>query len=168
MMIFSHVENDCPTVDEIGERFRAVADFYSVFISAIGNAPATGSFADMLPELLESEELAKAVPKLLPINPSAARNCTELNRYEFEGSLVGALLQGTCTDRVVSDEREAYEATRAILLEALLRPNGNITAFRMDDPKWSALTNQATLWWAYFVFESSRRVWWFVCFADPY
>src|SRR5436190_7343193 len=125
-MMFSCLENDCPTIDEIGQRFRAVADFYSVFFNAIGNVPAGGSLADVLAELLQSEELAKAVPKLLPINPSAANHCAELNRYEFEGSLVGALLQGTCTDRVVSDEREAYEATRAILREAVLRPNGNI------------------------------------------
>jgi hypothetical protein len=167
-MMFSRVEYDCPTVEEIGTRFRAVADFYSVFFNAIGNAPAGGGLADVLAELLQSEELAKAVPKLLPLNPSAARDCTELNRFEFEGSLVGALVQGTCTDRVVSDEREAYEAARAIMRETVLRPNGHVQAFRMDDPRWSALTNQATLWWAYFVFESSRRVWWFVCFADPY
>src|SRR5438067_1621949 len=167
-MIFSRAENDCPTVDEVGKRFRVVADFYSLFFNAIGNVPAGGSLANVLAELLQSEELAKAVPKLLPINHSAARDFSELNRYEFEGSLVGALLQGTCTDRVVSDEREAYEATRAIMREAVLRPNDHIQAFRMDDPKWSALTNQATLSWAYFVYESSRSVWWFVCFADPY
>jgi hypothetical protein len=68
----------------------------------------------------------------------------------------------------VSDEREAFEAARAILKETVLRPNGTIQANRMDDPAWSALTDRATLWWAYFVFESSRRVCWFVCFADPY
>jgi hypothetical protein len=167
-MMFSRAEYNCPTVEEIGSRFRAVADFYSVFFNAIGNAPAGASLRDVLAELLQSEELAKAVPKLLPLNLSAGRDCTELNRYEFEGSLTGALVQGTCTDRVVSDEREAYEAARAIMREAVLRPNGQVLAFRMDDPRWSALTNQATLWWAYFVFESSRRIWWFVCFADPY
>ena len=67
------------------------------------------------------------------------------------------MLAGTCTDRVVSDEREAFEAARAILKETVLRPNGTIQAYRMDDPAWSALTDRATLWWAYFVFESSRR-----------
>jgi hypothetical protein len=177
VMMFSRIEtdrfheilgNDCPTVEEIGGRFRAVAGFYSIFFELIGNFPAGGRTADVLAELLRSEELAKAVPQLLPFNPSAARDCTELNRYEFEGSLVGALLQGTCTDQVVSGEREAYEAARATMREAVLRPNGGVGAFRMDDPRWSALTNQATLWWAYFVFESSRSVCWFVCFADPY
>jgi hypothetical protein len=167
-MMFSRVEYDCPTLKEIGSRFRAVAEFYSVFFNPIGNPTAGGGLADVLAQLLQSEELAKAFPKLLPVNPSAAGDWAELNRHEFEGSLVGALLQGTCTDRVVSDEREACESARAIIREAVLRPNGHIQAFRMDDPTWSALTNQATLWWTYFVFESSQPVWWFLCFADPY
>jgi hypothetical protein len=168
VVIFSRVEFDCPMIEEISSRFRAVGDFYSVFfgtsgISSIGDGPAA-----FLAEVLQSDELAKAVPKLLPLNLSAGKDCAAMNRYEFEGSLVGVLLQGTCTDRVVCDEREASEVARAMMKEAVLRPNGHIQVFRMNDPSWSALTNQATLWWAYFVFESSRHVCWFVCFADPY
>ena len=167
-MLFSHVETACPTVEEIGNRFRAVADFYSVFFSATRSAAAGGGLPDVLADLLQSAELAQAVPKLLPLDLLAAKHRTALNQHEFEGSLIGALVQGTCTDRVVSDEREAFEVAREIMREAVLRPNGHVQAFRMDDPRWSALTNQATLWWAYFVFESSRSAWWFVCFADPY
>jgi hypothetical protein len=165
-MMFSRVEYECPIIEDIGNRFRAVADFYSVFFNTVGMTGAGRE--DVLAALLQSDELAKAVPKLLPLDLSAAKDCTALNRYEFEGSLVGALLQGTCTDQVVCDEREAFETARAILREVVLRPNGHILAFRMDDPKWSALTNQATLSWAYFVFESSRSMCWFLCFADPY
>lgn len=164
-MIFSCAKIDCPTTEVIGNRFRAVGDFLSVFFNVIGTAT-TGS--DMVEELLQSDEFAKAVPKLLPLNLEAAKDCTALNRYEFEGSLVGALLTGTCTDQVVCDEREAFEVARAIMRETVLRPNGTIQVFRMDDPAWSDLTNRATLWWSYFVFESSRRLCWFACFADPY
>ena len=167
-MMFTRVGCDCPITEDMGNRFRAVADFYSVFFNTLGTTTASVGREDVLEELLKSEELAKAVPKLLPLDLTAAKDRTVLNRYEFEGSLVGALVQGTCTDRVVCDEREAFETARAILREAVLRPNGQILAFRMDDSKWSALTNQATLSWAYFVFESSRSVCWFLCFADPY
>src|SRR5258708_428330 len=167
-MIFTRVEFDCPITDEVGGRFRTLGDFYSVFFSTAGNISAGNGFAALLAELLQSDELAEAVPKLLPLNLSAGKEFAALNRYECEGSLVHALLQGTCTDRVVCDEREAFEVARAILREAVLRPNGDIQAFRMNNPSWSALTNEATLWWSYFVYESSQRVCWFVCFADPY
>jgi hypothetical protein len=167
-MMFKCVEFDCPIVNEIGNRFGDVGDFFSVFFSTTATAPAGDGPAVLLSEILQSDELVRAVPKLLPLNQSAGKDSAAMNRYEFEGSLVGALLQGTCTDRVVCDEREAFEVARAVMREAVLRPNGDIQAFRMNDPSWSALTNQATLWWAYFVFESSRRVCWFVCFADHY
>lgn len=167
-MMFQRVQFDCPVVEEIGRRFRSEGGFHSVFFNRIGTAPASDGPAAELAELLQSDELVKAVPELAPLNPSAGKDWAALNRYELEGSLVGALVQGTCTDRVVCDEREAFEAARAIMREAVLRPNGDVLAVRMNDPAWSALTNQATLWWSYFVFESSRRVCWFVCFADPY
>jgi hypothetical protein len=167
-MMFSRIQRDCPTSEEIGNRFRAVADFYSVFFNTIGTPPAGAGREVTLAELLQSEELTKAVPKLHPLNPTAGRDCTRLNRYELEGSLVGALLEGTCTERIVCDEREAFEVARAMMREAVLRPNGHIEAFRMDNPQWSALTNQATLDWAYFDFESSQQLCWFLCFADLY
>jgi hypothetical protein len=167
-MMFSRIELDCPMTEEIGGRFRVVGEFYSVFFNTIGIGPASGGSTDVLVELLQSDEFAKAVPALLPLNLSAGKNHAVLNQYEFEGSLVSALLQGTCTDPVVCDEREAFEAARALMKETVLRPKGHVQAYRIDDPAWSALTNQATLSWAYFVFELSRRVCWFVCFADPY
>ena len=71
-------------------------------------------------------------------------------------------------DRIVCDEREAFATARDIMMETVVRPNGHLQVLRMNDPSWSALTNHATLWWAYFAFESSQRVCWFVCFADPY
>ena len=70
-MIFSRVECDCPITNEIGSRFRSVGDFYSVFFNAIG-IKTTGD--DVLAELLQSDELANAVPKLLPLNLSAGRD----------------------------------------------------------------------------------------------
>lgn len=75
-MMFSRLEHDCPTIEEIGARFRAVADFYSVFFDAIGNGRAGAGPNDVLAKLLQSEEITKAVPKLLPLNLSAASDCT--------------------------------------------------------------------------------------------
>jgi hypothetical protein len=92
--------------------------------------------------VLQSNFLGVTVPQLVPLNLSAAMKFASLDRYEFEGSLISALLQGTCTERVVGDERAAREATQAIL-ECMLRPDGGLWAFRMDDPAWSALTNLA-------------------------
>jgi hypothetical protein len=167
-MMFSRIEQDYPSLEVISKRLLAVADFHSVFFNTIGIPSPGAGRENVLAELLHSTELAKAVPTLLPLDLAAAKNCAILNRYEFEGSLVGVLLQGTCTDQVVCDEREAFETATAIMREVVLRPNGHMVAFRMDDPKWSALTNQATLSWSYFVFESSRDMCWFLCFADSY
>lgn len=121
----------------------------------------------VLLHVLKSDILGQAVPQLNPLNLQAAMKFASLNRYEFEGSLVAALLQGTCTERIVSGEPEAREVVRAILA-SFLGPGGSLRAFRMDDASWSALTDGATLDWAYFVCAWSRKLWWFVCFADYY
>jgi hypothetical protein len=78
--------------EHIGNRLRAVGDFVSVFFNLIGTPAAGANSAELLAELLRSDEFATAVPKLLPLNPEAAKRSTALNRYEFEGSLVAALL----------------------------------------------------------------------------
>jgi hypothetical protein len=166
-MLFSRAEMDCPFTELIGDRFRSVGDFHSEFFHLIGSMSPDAGTGDVLGALLRSEEFAKAVPTLVPLDLSAAKDFAVLNRYELEGSLVGALLQGTCTERVVSDDQEAIETARAILRETVLRKDGWIGAYRMNDPSWSALTNAATLSWAYFVL-SSQNICWFVCFADPY
>jgi hypothetical protein len=161
--MLNRIEIECRTLEEISRRFRNVGEFYSVFFRSTVSDLGAG-----FQEVLSSDLLHEAVPRLLPLNESAARKVSVLNKYEFEGSLIGALLQGTCTDRVVADEREAFEAAREIIKCVLLRPDGVMSAFRMDDPSWSALTNAATLSWAYFVHETSQQLWWFVCFADFY
>ena len=94
-MIFSRAEFDCPMTEHIGNRLRAVGDFVSVFFNLIGTPAAGANSAELLAELLRSDEFATAVPKLLPLNPEAAKHSTALNRYEFEGSLVAALLIST-------------------------------------------------------------------------
>jgi len=166
--VFNRIEIDCPPLNEIGRRYLNVAEFYSVFFRPAIPANFSSGSEAAIRDMLEANPLTEAVPRLVPINLSAACKFAVLNKYEFEGSLISALLQGTCTDRIVADEREAYEAVRAILKSAILRPNGTMSAFRMDDPKWSALTNGATLSWAYFAYESSQQIWWFICFADYY
>ena len=167
-MIITQVEHDCPIPDEIVRRFQAVGEFCSVFFSATSTRAGGQDPSEVLASLLQQNELGEAVPKLLPFNLSAARHFAALNKYEFEGSLVGVLLDGTCTDRVVSDQAARRSRSPTPSLKAVTRPNGILVAYRMDDPSWSALTNSATLSWAYFVYETSRQLWWFVCFADPY
>ena len=166
--MFNRIEIPCPALEEIGRRFRAVAEFYSVLFRPATPKHFGHDFQAGFLEMLKENRLEQAVPKLLPLSYSAASKFAVLNKYEFEGSLISAFLQGTCTDRVVADEREAYEVVRTIMKSLLLRPNGSILAIRMDDPSWSALSNAATLSWAYFVYESSQQIWWFVCFADYY
>jgi len=53
-MMFSRVEYDCSFIEDIGNRFRAVADFYSVFFNAVGTTAAGAGCEDMLAELLQS------------------------------------------------------------------------------------------------------------------
>lgn len=166
--MFNRVEIACPALEEIGRRLLAVGEFHSVFFRSAEPVKFGNGFETVLSEMLQANPIGDAVPKLIPLNHSASNDFAVLNKYEFEGSLIGSLLQGTCTDRIVSDEREAYEVVRAILKCAMIKPNGNLCAFRMDNPSWSALTNGATLSWAYFVYESSQQLWWFVCFADYY
>jgi hypothetical protein len=166
--MFNRAEIACPILDDIGRRFLRVGEFYSVFFRPANATNFGQGHQALLLEMLRANYLTEAVPKLDPLNYSAATKFSVLNRYEFEGSLINVLLDGTCTEKIVVDEREAYEAARAILKGTVLKPNGARCAFRMDDPSWSALTNGATLSWAYFAYESSQQLWWFVCFADYY
>ncbi len=170
--MFERVEIDCPALTEIGERLLATGEFHSVFFHPSDAAPSYPDFRRgvqaVLSEVLQSSFLSDVVPGLFPLNFTAATRFATLNRYELEGSLVSRLLQGTCTESVVSDEREARAVVRAILEKALLQPNGSLSGFRLDDSSWSALSDRATLSWSYLVYESSRKVWWFVCFADFY
>lgn len=107
------------------------------------------------------------MPELLPLNIDHLAYA-RLDQFEFEGSLVGMLLRGTCTEKVAVDESDARELARAILVGTLLRKGGTLIAFRMDDPKWSAFTDHATLSSAYFIYGAQFKTWWFLGFADSY
>jgi len=170
--MFHLTEIDCAALVKIGDRFLDVGEFHSVFFRPevfSATYPEFGRGVQaVLSDVLRSSFLGAVVPQLVPLDFKAAMKFAVLNRYEFEGSLIGALLQGTCTASVVDDERDAREKVRIILDGALLKPDGALFAFRMDDPSWSALTSGATFSWAYFVYEASQKLWWFVCFADYY
>jgi hypothetical protein len=169
--MFQRTEIDCPTLAEIGDRFRIAGEFASVFFRP---AAPTASYPDfgrgfqaVLEDVLRSDFLREAVPGLVPIKVAAAMTFARLRRFEFEGSLVDVLLQGTCTEGVVGSEQEARESVRTILGRVLC-PSGTVWAYRLDDPSWSALTDGATLAWSYFAYECSRKLWWFLSFADFY
>jgi hypothetical protein len=86
---------------EVADRFLLAGELYSVFFKP--NVP-TGTYPDfgrgfqaVLADVLQSNSLGVTVPRLVPLNFKAAMKFATLDRYEFEGSLISALLQGTCT-----------------------------------------------------------------------
>jgi hypothetical protein len=102
------------------------------------------------------------------LNLDSARKFTHLDRFEFEGSLISLLLQGTCTEKIVATESESREMVRALLAETILRPDGIIMAYRMDEEDWSERTRRATISATYFVYAPHDKTWWFMGFADDY
>ena len=122
----------------------------------------------VLMEVLESDFLRIAVPQMFPINLKSARKFSLLDRFEFEGSLIRMLLEGTCNETVVASETEAREIAAALLAETVLRLSGYLIAFRMDDSNWSNLTRKATKSSTYFVFIPTDNTWWFLGFDDDY
>ena len=169
--MFERVEVDYPKLTEVGNRFLGTGEFLSMFFRP--KAPTATypnfdrGFQAVLADVVQSDFIGEAFPQLVPLNVPAAMKFARLDRYEFEGSLVSVLLEGTCTERVVSGEGEAREVVQSIFRSAF-RPDGGLWAWRLDDWSWSTLTKGATVAWAYFVYESSQRIWWFVCFADHY
>ena len=119
-------------------------------------------------DVLESDFLRASMPELFPIQLDSARNFALLERFEFEGSLIHLLLQGTCTEKIVSNETEARATAQDVLRETMPRSDGGLWAFRMNDQKWSAATRDATLWAACFVYAPHDKTWWFMGFADNY
>jgi hypothetical protein len=119
-------------------------------------------------EVLSSDFLPASIPQLFPLDLDSARKFSLLERFEFEGSMIRLLLQGTCTEQVVAIESEARETVCALLPETILRSDGLLGAFRMDDQNWSELTRSATISSTYFVYAPFDKTWWFVGFADDY
>lgn len=171
--MFQRTEIDCPALAAVADRFRSAGEFVSVFFRvAVPVSPSypnffERSFSAVLNEVLQSSVLVGAAPELAPLNLKAAKAFTLLNRYEFEGSLIGVLLQGTCTETVVADEHAARAAARA-MVQSVAGAEGALRAYRMDNPSWSALLDGATLAWSYVVYDVSQKRWWVMCFADFY
>jgi hypothetical protein len=173
--MFQSVEIVSPTLDNVASRFQTVADFHSIFFRAAKPWPFYSDYpnfsrgdAVVLMEVLNSDFLRASIPQLFPLDLDNARKYSLLNRFEFEGSLIHLLLQGTCTERVVASESEARETVPALLAETILRSDGSLCAFRMDGKKWSELTRGATISGTYFVYAPSHKTWWFIGFADHY
>lgn len=173
--MFQSVEIVSPTFDKVASRFRKVASFHSIFFRAAKPWPFYSDYpnfsrgdAVVLMEVLNSDFLRESMPQLFPLDMDKARKYSLLNRFEFEGSLIHLLLQGTCTEKVVASESEARETVPALLAETILRSDDSLCAFRMDDWNWSELTRSATSAGTYFVYAPYHKTWWFIGFADYY
>jgi hypothetical protein len=171
--MFQSIETVSPTLNKVASRFRTGgANFHSVFFRPVAPQQWYPGFsrehAVVLMEVLSSEFLRTALPQLFPLDLDSARKFSLLRRFEFEGSLIQLLLQGTCTGKVVATEAEARETVCALLAETILRPDGLLWAFRMDDDNWSELTRRATISGTYFVYAPFDKTWWFMGFADDY
>ena len=170
--MFQHVGITSPTLDEIAARFRTVAEFDSIFFRPIAPPHLYPDFSRgceaVLLEVLESDFLRTNVPQLFPLDLEGARDFSLLGPFEFEGSLIQMLLDGTCTEKVVASETEAREITAALLTESVLQPNGHLMAFRMNDRNWSHLTRTATMSSTYFVYVPINKTWWFVGSHDDH
>jgi hypothetical protein len=170
--MFQSVKIASPTLDKVASRFRTVADFHSLFFRPVAPQPFYPDFSRghtvVLMEVLSSDFLRASIPQLFPLDSDSARKFSLLERFEFEGSLIRLLLRGTCTEKVVATESEARETVCALLAETILRPDGILWAFRMDDENWSGLTRSATISATYFVYAPFDKTWWFMGFADDY
>src|SRR5437899_6354018 len=173
--MFQSIEIDSPTLNKVASRFRTVADFHSIFFRPAKPWPLYSDYpnfsrgdAVVLMEVLNSDFLRACIPQLFPLDLDSARKFSILERFEFEGSLIHLLLQGTCTERVVASESEARETACALLAETILRSDDSLCAYRMDDWNWSELTRSATTCGTFFVYAPYHKTWWFMGFADHY
>lgn len=170
--MFQQVEVNSPTLTEIGRRHLEISELFFVSFrtnASLGDFPRfdRGQVA-VLTDLLESDALRECLPRLFPLNMVAAMKYSALDYYELEGSLLSMLIRGACVEKVVCDEEDARAKVRTILQEAPFCSDRNLRAFRMDDCEWSALTDAATLWSAFFVYFPSARTWTVIGFADNY
>jgi hypothetical protein len=90
-----------------------------------------------------------------------------LTRYEFEGSLIGLLVQGTCTVPVVQNENEARTIVPRLISDAGCN-SAILKVYRMDDPDWSRFTSSATITATYCVYNADNPLWWLLSIADFY
>jgi hypothetical protein len=170
--MFQSVEIASPTLSKVASRYLSVAQFHSIFFKPISPPPFYPDFSRgdvaVLMDVLGSDFLRAAMPELFPLDLDRARKFCLLERFEFEGSLIHMLLRGTCTEKVVGTESEAREIAGSLLSETILRPDGLLRAFRMEDVSWSEWTRKATTSSTYFVYAPFDKTWWFVGFADDY
>lgn len=92
---------------------------------------------------------------------------SNLNRFEFEGSLVSVAVAGGCHRSTTGTSQEHIRAVVAAALDAAFpRPFDDIHVFRLDDARWCQATDEATISASYVAWQSARGVWWLLCIAD--
>src|SRR5690348_596442 len=121
--MFQSIEIDSPTLDKVASRFRTgCGNFHSIYFTPTKPSPYYPNYPDLsqgeaavLMGVLSSDFLRASLPQLFPLDLDNARKYSLLNRFEFEGSLIHLLLEGTCNEKVVATESEARETVCALL-----------------------------------------------------
>lgn len=117
--------------------------------------------------LLHSDEFMQKYPEFFPISDEYIHHAICLNRYEFEGSLINMLIQGTCTDSIVSNEDEARLLVSKLLTELRL-DNTDTIAFKINYCEWTVAAKDATALCLYVVYQTLHRYWMIMGFIDYY
>ncbi|PNG29449.1 hypothetical protein A1348_25870 [Pseudomonas protegens] len=128
-------------------------------IKVLGERPRLAEFLERFSGLASSTAIGQIEPEFGP--------CSMLNRYEFEGSLLAALLRGGCHS---SSRGGSVANARQVVFEALdavfPAPFSELVVYRFDSPDWCELTRGAAISSAYVACQGARNLWWVLCVAD--
>lgn len=152
------------TIEEIQGRYEAICEFYfSIFKYT---KPINGVHSEkngLLKRLLYSDEFKEKFPYLFPLDENELENAVMLDLYEFEGSLIGMLLRGTCMESIVADENEARSLASKLIKELRLDYGNSLIAYKLGDISY---TDKATVSSFYVLYQSLHRYWMVIGFTD--
>jgi hypothetical protein len=156
-----------PALHHLLGSLEACGQVVSVFLKPdLPNKPNIKNPHQPIHEFIALDSFQKFCADLGKIN-QPPKNISTLNRLEFEGSLASVILQGGCHRCHHGMARGEASAIVLAGLEAVFpEPFSSVTAYRVDDKDWCALTDEATISHLYFVNEGARGLWWVLCIAD--
>lgn len=157
---------DKPELDKFIGTLGKCGEVVSKFMKFSPTVMPAQEFASSAPlaDLLHHPEFRVDAIELGEISADPIHYST-LNRWEFEGSLVGVRLQGGCFRNSTSED-EARKLTGDALSAIFPKPFDDLLVFRLDDPSWSEFTDAATVSHSYFAWQGARGLWWVLSVAD--
>ncbi|MYN17394.1 hypothetical protein GTP81_11580 [Rugamonas sp. FT107W] len=157
---------DKPELDKFIGTLGQCGEVVSNFMKFSPTVMPAQEFASSAPlaDLLHHPEFRVDAIELGEISADPIHYST-LNRWEFEGSLVGILLQGGCFRNSTSED-EARKLAGDVLSAVFPKPFDDLLVFRLDDPSWSEFTDAATVSHSYFAWQGARGLWWVLSVAD--